>query len=121
MVRHGCHRQPLPHLPISADGAPACGTKPDIREGRGAYPVSSVPVPCTGGGTFPCVRPDNMSGTDVARYLHAGDEAAHCRRDPGGQRSSLLGRIRTGRMRDVPKAQNLLLSPEDNNGYSQMV
>ncbi len=27
-----------------------------------------------------------QSGTDVARYLHAGDEAAHCRRDPGGQR-----------------------------------
>ncbi len=34
----------------------------------------------------PAVRPDNMSGTDVARYLHAGDEAAHCRRDPGGWR-----------------------------------
>ena len=34
----------------------------------------------------PAVRPDNMSGTDVARYLHAGDEAAHCRRDPGGRR-----------------------------------
>lgn len=86
MVRHGCHRQPLPHLPISADGAPACGTRPKTRERREAYPVPSVPVPCTGGGTFPCVRPDNMSGTDVARYLHAGDEAARCRRDPGGQR-----------------------------------
>ena len=48
--------------------------------------MSSVPVPCTGGGTSPRVRPGNMSGTDVARYLHAGDEAAHCRQDPGGRR-----------------------------------
>lgn len=79
-------QQLLPHLSISADGTPVCGTRPDIREGREAYPVSSVPVPCTGGGTSPRVRPDNMSGTDVARYLHAGDEAARCRRDPGGQR-----------------------------------
>lgn len=78
--------------------------------------MSSVPVPCTGGGTFPRVRPDNMSGTDVARYLHAGDEAAHCRRDPGGLRSSLLGRIRTGRMQDVPTGtQPFLLS---SGGYS---
>ena len=46
-------QQPLPHLSISADGTPACGTRPDIREGREAYPVSSVPVPCTGGGTSP--------------------------------------------------------------------
>ena len=48
--------------------------------------MSSVPVPCTGGGTSPRVRPGNMSGTDVARYLHAGDEAAHCYRDQGSQR-----------------------------------
>ena len=70
----------------------------------------------------PAVRLDNMSGTDVARYLHAGDEVAHCRRDPGGQRSSLLGRIRTGRMRDVPTGtQPFSYPPEDKNGYSQMV
>lgn len=85
-VRHGCRRQHLPHLPISADGTPVCGTRPRLRERREAYPVSSVPVPCTGGGTSPRVRPGNMSGTDVARYLHAGDEAARCRRDPGGRR-----------------------------------
>lgn len=57
----------------------------------------------------PAVRPDNMSGTDVARYLHAGDEAAHCYIKVASG-SSLLGRIRTVRMRRVPKAQNLSLS-----------
>lgn len=36
--------------------------------------------------------------------------------------SSLLGRIRTGRMRDVPTGtQPFSYPPEDNNGYSQMV
>lgn len=35
---------------------------------------------------------------------------------------SLLGRIRTGRMRDVPTGtQPFSYPPEDNNGYSQMV
>ena len=36
--------------------------------------------------------------------------------------SSLLGRIRTGRMRDVPTGTKpIFYPPEDNNGYSQMV
>lgn len=84
--------------------------------------MSSVPMPCTGGGTFPCVRPDNMSGTDVARYLHAGDEAHTVTEIKVASGSSLLGRIRTGRMRDVPTGtQPFSYPPEDNNGYSQMV
>lgn len=86
MVCHACYSsfcRTCPYLrmalPFAAQG------RISGREGRHT-PVSSVPVPCTGGGTSPRVRPDNMSGTDVARYLHAGDEAARCRRDPGGQR-----------------------------------
>lgn len=79
-------QQPLPHLSISADGTPACGTRPDIREGREAYPVSSVPVPCTGGGTSPpcgrttCPGPTWLGTSMLVTRPHAG------RRDPGGQR-----------------------------------
>lgn len=115
-------QQPLPHLSISADGTPACGTRPDIREGREASPVSSVPVPCTGGGTSPpcgrttCPGPTWLGTSMLVTRPHA---AAETRAASG---SSLLGRIRTGRMRDVPTGtQPFSYPPEDNNGYSQMV
>lgn len=115
-------QQPLPHLSISADGTPACGTRPDIREGREAYPVSSVPVPCTGGGTSPpcgrttCPGPTWLGTSMLVTRPHT---AAGTRAASG---SSLLGRIRTGRMRDVPTGTKpFFYPPEDNNGYSQMV
>ena len=102
-------QQPLPHLSISADGTPACGARPDIREGREAYPVSSVPVPCTGGGTSPpcgrttCPGPTWLGTSMLVTRPHtaAGTRAA------GG--SSLLGRIRTGRMRRVPQGTKIFV------------
>ena len=103
-------QQPLPHLSISADGTPACGARPDIREGREAYPVSSVPVPCPGGGTSPpcgratCPGPTWLGTSMLVTRPHAVTETKVA------SGSSLLGRIRIGWMRRVPKAQNLSLS-----------
>ena len=107
MVRHGWRRQHLPHLPISADGTPVCGTGPH-GTGKGGMPhchpyrcrapEEGRPRAC---GRATCPGPTWLGTSMLVTRPHT----AAWTRAAGG--SSLLGRIRTGRMRRVPKAQNL--------------
>ena len=105
-----------------------CGWHSRLRHKAG-YPGGKGGIPCvirTGAvhrrRDVPAVRPDNSPGPTwlgTSMLVTRPHAAAETRAASG---SSLLGRIRTGRMRDVPAGTKpFFYPPEDNNGYSQMV